>query len=206
MDSQGGGAKRGRTRNRRGEGGLLRLELIEAARRLLEDSDSEGDVTLRAVTRLAGVAPQSFYLQFGTLEELLYEVYQLEYGELGRAMALAAESQPDARSRLLAACRSYCDFASAHPAPYRAMTAVRGKVGHRAWEGRPLPGAPTFELIRNLTSAALKDRNLGSDPHLVAATVWASLHGTVTLRSARPAFPWPPLDRMIEAIVDHALA
>jgi hypothetical protein len=35
---------------------------------------------------------------------------------------------------------------------------------------------------------------------LAAATLWASLHGLVTLQVTRPAFPWPPLADMIARI------
>jgi len=33
-----------------------------------------------------------------------------------------------------------------------------------------------------------------------AASLWASLHGLVTLQVTRPAFPWPPLADMIARI------
>jgi hypothetical protein len=34
-----------------------------------------------------------------------------------------------------------------------------------------------------------------------AATLWAGLHGVVTLRADRPAFPWPSLDDMIAVLL-----
>jgi AcrR family transcriptional regulator len=60
-----------RARNRRGEGARLRNELVTAARQLLMTAERESDLSIRAVTRAAGAAPQSFYLQFGSLDELL---------------------------------------------------------------------------------------------------------------------------------------
>jgi hypothetical protein len=39
-----------------------------------------------------------------------------------------------------------------------------------------------------------------ADPFLAAATLWASLHGLVTLQVTRLAFPWPPLADMIARI------
>jgi AcrR family transcriptional regulator len=194
-----------RSRHRRGEGSLLRDELIEAARRLLSTAEREGDLSIRAVTRAAGVAPQSFYLQFGSLDELLYAVYAVEFGRLRVVMESAAGRKADAPARLLAACHAYCRYAEEHPGRYRALTEVRGQAHHPGWQNRDLPGAPTFQLIQDLATAALDVSGRSADRFLVASILWASLHGLVTLRASRPAFPWPPLEAMTAMIVERAV-
>jgi len=194
-----------RRRNRRGEGGRLRDELIEAARRLLAAAEQEADVSIRAVTREAGAAPQSFYLQFASLDELLYAVYVVEYEELRQAMTRAASQARDSRARLAAVCAAYCQYAQQHPARYRALTGVRGQPRHQEWDGRPLPGAPAFAMLRDTLAQALAAAGSPADPFLAAATLWATLHGLVTLRASRPAFPWPPLTDMIAAITGQSL-
>jgi AcrR family transcriptional regulator len=194
-----------RPRNRRGQGGRLRDELIEAARRLLSTAEQEADVSIRAVTREAGAAPQSFYLQFASLDELLYAVYAAEYDRLRQAMADAASQAPDHQARLLAVCTAYCQYAQEQPARYRALTGIRGQPSHREWDGRPLPGAPAFAMIRDTVAQALAAAGSPADPFLAASTLWAALHGLVTLRATRPAFPWPPLADMIAAIAGQTL-
>ena len=194
-----------RPRNRRGQGGRLRDELIEAARRLLSTAEQEADVSIRAVTREAGAAPQSFYLQFASLDELLYAVYAAEYDRLRQAMADAASRAPDHLARLLAVCTAYCQYAQEQPARYRALTGIRGQPSHREWDGRPLPGAPAFAMIRDTVAQALAAAGSPADPFLAASTLWAALHGLVTLRATRPAFPWPPLADMIAAIAGQTL-
>jgi AcrR family transcriptional regulator len=42
----------------------------------------EDQIGVRSVTREVGVAPQSLYLHFSGVDELLWEVYCREYGEL----------------------------------------------------------------------------------------------------------------------------
>jgi hypothetical protein len=37
------------------------------------------------------------------------------------------------------------------------------------------------------------------------AAVWACLHGIITLRADRPAFPWPPLSDMIDSLIRQIL-
>jgi AcrR family transcriptional regulator len=194
-----------RPRNRRGEGTLLRDELIQAGRRLLMTAEREADVSIRAVTRAAGTVPQSFYLQFSNLDELLYEVYALEFEDLRRVMAQAAGSTPDAVARLRAVCEAYCSYAQAHPGRYRALFGVRGQARHEDWDGRPLPGAPAFSVLMDTVGGALAARHSQADPLLAASTLWACLHGVITLRADRPAFPWPPLADMISRLVDQTL-
>jgi len=194
-----------RPRNRRGQGGRLRDELIEAAQRLLTTAEQEADVSIRAITREAGAAPQSFYLQFASIDELLYEVYAAEYDKLRQAMAHAASRTRDPQARLAAVCTAYCQYAQEQPGRYRALTGIRGQPRHPGWDGQPLPGAPAFALIRDTVAQALAAAGSVADPFLAAATLWASLHGLVTLRATRPAFPWPPLADMIAAIAGQAL-
>jgi AcrR family transcriptional regulator len=195
-----------RPRNRRGEGTRLRDELIQAARQLLTTAERETDLSIRAVTRTAGAAPQSFYLQFASLDELLYAVYALEFEDLRQVMAQAASSAPDPAARLRAVCDAYCRYAQAHPGRYRALTGVRGQA-HEEWagEGRPLPGAPAFAVLRATVASALAARHNPADPFLAASTLWACLHGIITLQADRPAFPWPPQADMIASLVDHML-
>jgi AcrR family transcriptional regulator len=194
-----------RPRNRRGEGSRLREELIEAARRLLRTADRESDVSIRAVTREAGAAPQSFYLQFSSLDELLYAVYEIEYEGLRQAMADAAGQPGDPRARLRGACEAYCRYAQEQPGRYRALTSVGGQARHDGWEGRPLPGTPAFAVLLDTVTAALSAAGSKASPFLAAATLWASLHGLVTLRASRPAFPWPPAEDMITSLTEQVL-
>jgi AcrR family transcriptional regulator len=195
-----------RARNRRGEGTRLRSELIEAARGLLMTAAQESDVSIRAVTRAAGAAPQSFYLQFTNLDELLYEVYALEAGLLREALAAAAETAPDPVAALRAVCQAYCEYAEQYPGRYRAMTGVRGQA-HDAWDPAELPGQPALVVVVGAVSAALEAAGrLDVDSRAATASLWAWLHGVVVLRADRPAFPWPPLEEMLDTMVGQFLA
>jgi AcrR family transcriptional regulator len=195
-----------RSRNRRGEGTRLRSELIAAARELLMTAEQESDVSIRAVTRAAGAAPQSFYLQFAKLDELLYEVYAIEADLLRQALVSAAESAPDPVAGLSAVCRAYCDYAQEHPGRYRAMTGVRGQA-HDDWDPARLPGEPAFAVLAAAVAAALSAAGRDdADPRAAAASLWAWLHGLVVLRADRPAFPWPARDAMLDTLVSQFLA
>ncbi|WP_203899638.1 TetR/AcrR family transcriptional regulator [Virgisporangium aliadipatigenens] len=195
-----------RARNRRGEGTKLRSELIEAARRLLTTAEHESEVSIRAVTRAAGTAPQSFYLQFANIEELLQEVYALEFQLQREALLAATADASDPIAALRALCRAYYDYAQQYPGRYRAMTAVRGRA-HDALDPAQFPGMPIFALTVTAVDAALAAAGRhDTNPHTATASLWAWLHGIIVLRADRPAFPWPPADDMLDGMIAHFLA
>jgi AcrR family transcriptional regulator len=206
MVSQVSERKIARPRNPRGEGARLRSELIEAARHLLTTAAKESDVSIRAVTRAAGTAPQSFYLQFASLDELLHEVYTLEFGLQLEALVAAMDGAPDPVAALRAVCRAYVDYAQQYPGRYRAMTGVRDRA-HDARDPVQAPGMPVFALAVQAAAAALAAAGRrDADPHAATASLWAWLHGVIVLRADRPVFPWPPLDDMLDTLVAQFLA
>src|SRR5215468_2127248 len=81
-----------RAPNRRGEGDLLREQLIEAASRLLAAPVVEEPLSLRAVAREVGVVPQSVYLHFADRTQLVRAVIERRFGELTRATQAAEDS------------------------------------------------------------------------------------------------------------------
>src|SRR5215470_8611048 len=99
-----------RAPNRRGEGDLLREQLIDAASRLLAAPVVQEPLSLRAVAREVGVVPQSVYLHFADRTQLVRAVIERRFGELTRAMLAAEESASGAGGKLRARCLEYCRF------------------------------------------------------------------------------------------------
>jgi len=194
-----------RQRNRRGQGSQLRNELIAAARSLLASAQAESELTIRGVTRAAGVHPQAFYLHFENLDALLYAVYAAEFAELTGALHDAAAGRQPGEPALRAMCQEYGRFAIAQPARYRLLMSVPGQP-HPDWDPGQLPGSPALQLLRQALAAASRRQAPDRSPDQAVILLWATLHGLVTLRISRPAFPWPPLDQLIDQVVDTTLA
>lgn len=193
-----------RARNPRGEGGRLRDELVGAARTLLAEANAESDVSIRKVTRAVGVTPQAFYLQFATLDDLLFAVYAAEFAELLAALAASRSDLPPGDAALRAMCSAYVRFALERPMQYRLMMSTRGTV-HEDWDPANLPGAPVLALLRESVAAAATG-SAAPAVHAAVVQLWATLHGIVTLRESRPTFPWPPIEEMVRRAVDAAVS
>jgi AcrR family transcriptional regulator len=186
-----------RERNPRGQGALLRDDLVRAADRLLETAGGEADLSMRAVTREAGVAPQSIYLHFADKRELMSAVYALRFGEFVDVLTTATEGIADPRERLLAFGRAYLRYGEEHPGHYRVLFGTAGTPG---WEPERMSGLAALDLLRD----AIRDRRAdGADAaDGSAVALWAGLHGLVTLRRDRPSFPWPPAETLLATLVD----
>ena len=118
-----------RRRNRRGEGELLRAEIIAAAIRLLEQD--EGDAfSLRAVAKEAQISPPAVYLQFPDIGALLLAVLERLFTELGAVLEAAEEGvdPDDARALLHARSLAYVRFGLERRGTYRVL-----------YEGRAIP-------------------------------------------------------------------
>jgi AcrR family transcriptional regulator len=189
-----------RSRNRRGEGGRLRSELVSAASTLLETISGEDALSLRAVARQAGVAPQSVYLHFADRRELMTAVYAVRFGELSAELASAAAAAGADRpcARLAAICHAYCDYALRHPGRYRVLFSTAGAPG---WEPQAMPGMATWDLFRTAVRDCLGPAADDASADQAAVCIWAALHGLLTLRRDRPSFPWPDLTTLIDTVL-----
>lgn len=200
---------RKRPPNRRGEGHLLRSELIEAARGLLQ-TQPDSELSIRAVTRAARVTPQAFYLHFPDIDALLYEVYAGEWAALRSSLTAAAASGSGPADQLRRAAHAYCGFALDSPTRYIALLGMRGQYAP-AWDSRELPATAIFRFAADLIGAALDHpgstgltRAQQQDVTDRAIGLIAALHGQVSLAISKPLYPWP-LPRLIDQAVGHAL-
>jgi len=190
-----------RRRNRRGQGGRLREEIITAASQVIGETGDDAALTLRGVARRAGIAAPSIYRHFTDVDQLKMAVVQRAFADFARARDAASQNLDDPAAALLARCRAYIGFALANPGPYRYLFSQHAPTGDPA---RPPVDLPVFqalaESIRRCQQAGLA--RAGDDPRWLAAQVWAALHGLVLLRLNAPGFPWPgPLEQMADQAV-----
>jgi AcrR family transcriptional regulator len=180
-----------RRRARRGDGGQLREQIVEAAVGLLTTTGDEQAVSVRAVADAVGVTPPSLYLHFADKTALLHAVIERMFADLDRDVARARSDAATPTGRVLAFARAYLEFGLAQPGRYKVL-----------YEGRVLPGLDLPDGAvpgRALLTSAADDLRAAidagelppADPQATAVLVWQLLHGAVSLRVNKPAFPWP---------------
>jgi AcrR family transcriptional regulator len=198
-----------RRRNRRGQGALLRDDIVQAAATLLEETGRDDAVTLRAVAREAGITAPSIYAHFGHRDEIMVAVVQGAFSMLAAALRPDPAEQARPVPALYAVCRAYLDFAAEHPALYRVMfERSRREViepGGAGFDVTTIVGADAFGVLLDAVAACV-DAGDSTETSAIAATVrvWVSLHGMATLRASSPWFPWPPRDALLDDLVRRA--
>ncbi|SDK90668.1 TetR/AcrR family transcriptional regulator [Nonomuraea jiangxiensis] len=182
-----------RVRARRGEGPLLREEILRAAEDLLAESGTEDALTLRAVALRAGVSTPSVYLHFTDKEALVEAVCLRVWGEFSRLFTENLGGDP---FLALGRCaRAYARFALDHPVQYRVLM-----MRPSAAPGVPPAAAECFRQMVNAVAACVETRVFEGDPEEVALGLWSAVHGCVSLLIAQPEFPWP---RDREALINQ---
>lgn len=188
-----------RERNRRGQGDRLRAEILIATGRMLESAGSDEGLTLRGVAREVGVSPQSMYLHFDGLDELVLAVLNECHGLMGRELDAAADRETDLVERVLARGKAYVAWGDAHPGLYQVM--FEGRV-QSAPEPDPavVPrGRRQFHAVRDDVRAAMDAGVVpAGDADSVALQLWALVHGLVSLRANKPGMPWPDVAGLVE--------
>jgi AcrR family transcriptional regulator len=193
---------RRRRPNTRGQGDLLREDIVSAAVRMLDELADDEALSLRAVAREVSIAATSVYLHFADRDALVLAAMRHCHEELVRAgdeAEAAHEGDPAAqlRGRLLAQLA----WAEEHPGLY--------KVLHESKVHRRL-GMPFKEvLVQRTTTALQRCMDAGVAPADNATTVAidlrAAVNGMLSQRINEPGLPWPPaaeqVDRFLTRLV-----
>jgi AcrR family transcriptional regulator len=205
-----------RQRNARGQGDRLRQEIIAAARDILATTGNLDRLTLRGVAREVGIAATSVYLHFPDAEHLAVAALEQTFAELSATTSAAAAGYADPAEALLARCRAYCQFGLDHPGHYRVMFHLDLMPSLAAGDPEETPGQRAFRALRGAVEACLAadadrpdrpdhlDRS-HRDPHRLASLIWATEHGLVSARLARPGFHWGSLDGMVTEAVSRLM-
>jgi AcrR family transcriptional regulator len=202
----------GRTRNRRGEGALLRDEIVAAAERLLEREGDEEALTLRSVAREAGISAPSIYAHFADREAILDAVLDIAFERLRQLVLVAAEVVEDPVERLKAGCQAYARFGTQEPARYRVLFGRQRANRPPADPLNDISELPEvwrrrheafMTMVEALEACVQAGRSASTDPFADATTLWTSLHGAVSMRQFIPGFPLPPLRRTVDDLVER---
>jgi AcrR family transcriptional regulator len=180
-----------RKRNARGEGTRLRVELIDAAMRVLDDAP-DTSLSLRMVARAAGIAAPSVYRQFADARSMMTEIVRECWLRMADAMDEAARDWAEASAlvRLKARMCGFVLHAMERPSRYQLLFAMR-PIDPSAGVGMPGPLAPAYRSVeKSLTAIAEEGGALPtSDVFTSALLVLSIAHGRIALAHLAPNRP-----------------
>ncbi len=191
-----------RERNRRGEGGKLRADILAGATELLEQTGTEEAVTLRAVARQVGISAPSIYAHFADREAIVDAIVDDAFSDFNAAIYAAVDAASGPLARLRAGCAAYLRFAADRPNRYKVLF-ERGMINRPAEEPIPAVRTEGFDLLVTAVQDCIDAGiSASTDAQLDSKAIWVALHGYATLSSLLAAFPWPDPDALLDRLIN----
>lgn len=157
--------------------------------------------SLRQVAERIGYSPGTIYLYFKDKDEVLFTLMNEGVAEFHRMMQAAATT-PEPRARLAALGQAYVDFGRRNPAYYQLMFMQRTDYLLRG-DAPPQALLGIFALWRTTVEAAMRAGVLHmGDPVSIGDSLWALLHGVVSIAILMPNFDETRIRRMVDAALE----
>ncbi len=186
-------------RKAKGHGGERREEILAHALRLISEAGVH-NVSTRQIAQAVGISQPTLYAYFPNRHALIGEVGSRAFTALAGRMRDAAAAASSAEDRLKAVACNYISFGLEQPDAYRVAFMIEaGSIEEKGGDDVVLAaGIETFAIHRQCVADYLSGARSEADVTLIAQSMWASLHGLVSLLIARPGFPWEDRKQLIE--------
>ena len=175
-----------RPQNARGEGEKLRMDLITAAIKMLEQPQTIAAPSLRKIAQSIGISPSAVYTRFESGQQLLQETLDYQYQILREAISKAAHGKGDSYARLENMAIRYVTWGVEHPGIYQLLFESADKLP----EGIIAQG-PGIELLNVISTLVAEFREIPkTKADQITYRIWIALHGIVSLRIHKKNAPW----------------
>ncbi len=187
-----------------------REKILDAARELFITEGYEG-VSMRQVAQKIEYSPTAIYVHFKDKEQLFLELCHSDYRRLAESFTSLAH-EPDPVERLRKIGQAYIQFGLKYPNHYRMMFMTPHPCMPDA--DKPGHGNPEQDAYAFLRYAVYEAMRAGvfrpelKDLDLMAQTLWASVHGVISLQIAKGGddwVPWTDLQKRTDAVLDGLL-
>lgn len=200
-----------RPRNARGQGALLRDDLLDATLAGLAVTGDPEDVSIRGVAKSTGVSPTAVYQHFADRDALIEAACDRAFEHFSEYLLTAVEPAADAFDRLRLAGHAYLRYATDEPGLYRVLFSnplhlALHEQGAVVYDDDS-PGSTAFGVLVDMVqacvdagAAAYAPEGGEPDATFLSFHIWSWMHGIVDLRITHAGMPWPPAEPMIDDI------
>jgi AcrR family transcriptional regulator len=189
-----------------------RDKILDAARELFVNEGYEG-VSMRKVAEKIEYSPTAIYVHFADKNELFHELCREDFARLQEVMQSSA-MPTDPVERLRQIGRNYIEFGVRNPNHYVFMFMTPHPEHEPDAEDREIMGNPEMDAYAFLKWAVQEAIDSGRfreelrDAELISQTLWAAVHGVISLNIAKckdPWVEWRPLQDRAEMMLDVTL-
>jgi AcrR family transcriptional regulator len=184
----------------KGQGHLLRDEILRATVELLDETNDADAVSTRAIATRVQRSTPLIYEHFEDRTTLLRTAARAALEDMARQLEVDVSDEQDIATRLRTRAHRYVAFAISHPEAYRVLF-----MDHRVPATESLEGfiATTglSGVERDLTMAQQAGLLAATDVRTVTVTLWAAIHGVASLLLTHPDMDWP--DQLLDHLLDQ---
>jgi len=185
--------------------------ILDAAREMFVAEGYEA-VTMRRIAEKIEYSPTAIYFHFKDKDALIHELCDTDFGKLAQEFGPIARIG-DPIERLCRVGHVYADFGLRNPNHYRLMFMTPHPpydvADSRLQQGNPEEDAYAFvkQIVVEAIAKGRLRRDL-KDPELVSQTVWAAVHGVISLQIAKRNdgwIEWAPLKKRVDLMIDAVI-
>ena len=189
-----------------------REKILNAARELFIEKGFEG-VSMRQIATKIEYTPTTIYGHFQDKEELFLEICHEDFAKLAASFGKVAKIA-DPIERLRRVGGAYIEFGLNNPNHYRRMFMTPQppvSADMHPLMGKGNPEEDAYEFLRATVGEAMQAgafRDELKDVDLIAQTVWAGVHGVISLNIAKCTdnwVPWRSLKKRADLMIDSQL-
>src|SRR6516225_3114594 len=194
------------------ENSETRDKILDAARELFVTEGYEG-VSMRRVAAKIEYSPTAIYMHFADKEELFRELCHQDYARLA-GVFLSSVMSADPIERLRQIGKIYIEFGIRYPNHYKFMFMAPRPPQELDEADRDVHGNPEKDAYAFLKWAVQQAIDTGSfredvrDAEVVSQTLWAAVHGVISLEIAKGCdawVEWRPMRDRAEMVLDVML-
>lgn len=149
-----------------------RQSIIDAAFSLMEEQRSLSSISLREITRVAGIAPTSFYRHFSSVDELGLTLVDEVGLTLRQLMRKARSRMKSKQSVIQVSVDTFMEYIATQSTVFRLL--LREQSGHSA-AFRTAVAREITHFTQELTDFIVKDTKLSSDVAALQAEAMVKL-------------------------------
>jgi AcrR family transcriptional regulator len=192
-------------RSKRQNGDLRRL-ILDTTRHLLVQEGYQ-NLSMRKIARAIDYSATSIYLHFDSKDALLHALIDEGMTRLYDQLRATADDHPDDPvERLEALCRQFITFGLENPEYYEVMFLLHPERMERYPAEKYRRARRNLDVIAATLSAGVRKGVFRvEDPRVSASTIWASLHGAVSLILAERIDVRIEGDAFIESMIQQAI-
>ncbi|MDZ7756556.1 TetR/AcrR family transcriptional regulator [Rhodohalobacter sp.] len=183
----------------------LREEILDVSKELLL-KHGFSKISMRKIARKADVTATSIYLHFENKDDLLLALVEESIAKLNKVLRNALDEAASPIEQLKSLTDAYVDFALKNPQEYEIIYMVRPEEMPKYPKEKFQQVREIYELLAGIIKRG-KERNLFDveDPLVSAYTLWAQIHGVVSVVLGKRLDTRVPIERFLDLATDHII-